>query len=318
MIDELPGLRTCRVCGAPINGGNDTERGTDDVCVRCALVGSGYPAAELQQGLQDEEVFVPLAAETNLEPESPVDPDNPPWGPLTGLSTWAFSIAASIIIPLIPLLLIIFGKLLRGASPESLQAWAGSASALLVLTIATFPAHVLILIFCWAIVTRRGQRPFFQTLGWNWAGRSALYWSLVSVGVVIAINVASNLLLGWLPEKASPFEELLKSSATVRITTVLLAIIGAPLVEEVVYRGVLFSGLRKRLSSTATVLAVTLIFVAVHVPQYIGAWRTIAGLTLLSLALTIARARTSSVLPSFLIHLVNNALSSIAILVEMG
>jgi membrane protease YdiL (CAAX protease family) len=143
-----------------------------------------------------------------------------------------------------------------------------------------------------------------------------VYWVLVSVGVVIVINVASNFLLRWLPERPSPFEEMLKSSQPVRIGTVLLAIIAAPLVEEIVYRGVLFSGLRRRLSATATVVAVTVIFVGVHIPQYRGAWRTVAGLTLLSLALTMLRARTSSVLPSFLVHLLNNTLSSIAILVD--
>ena len=314
MVDELLDLRVCRVCGAPVRDNRDIGRGGDDVCASCAIAGSDDSGLEPLQGGQEAEIGLSgVDAELPAPPPS-VDPDNPPWGPFTGLGTWAFSIAASIIIPSIPLVLIIFGKMMSGASPEEVQSWPMSPQSMLVLTIATFPAHVLILVFCWAVVTKFGKRPFFQSLGWNWAGRSALYWSLVSVGIVIAINVASNYLLRWLPDRPSPFEELLKSSPSVRIATVVLAVLSAPLVEEVVYRGVLFSGLRKRLNATASVLIVTAIFVGVHVPQYLGAWRTIAGLTLLSLALTILRARTCSLLPSFILHLLNNSIASAAIM----
>jgi membrane protease YdiL (CAAX protease family) len=313
MVDELLDLRTCRLCGGPIHDREDTEQANDDVCARCALAGSVHPGAESRLDLRGTEAESFLY-DKDSHPPPRVDPDNPPWSTLTGIATWIFSIAASIVVPVIPLFLVVLAKAFSGAPADSVRAWIESSGAVLVLLIATFPAHALILLFCWAVVTHRGKRPFFQTLGWNWAGRSAIYWCLVAVGVVIAINAASNFLLRWLPEQTSPFEELLKSSQPARIATVLLAILTAPLVEEIVYRGVLFSALRKRLSAAATVLSVTVIFVGVHVPQYRGAWRTIAGLTLLSLALTIFRARTSSVLPSFLIHLVNNALSSIAIM----
>lgn len=308
MVDELLDLQACRVCGAPIHDNRDTGRG-DEVCLQCVSVGSGDSGVESS----DAEIRR-LPTDTDSPPEPPPDPDNPHWGPGTGLGAWAFSIAAAIIVPLIPLLLILLGKMINGASPEAVRAWAESPAAALVLTIATLPAQALTLLFCWAVVTRLGKRPFLQSLGWNWAGRSVLYWSLISLGIVAFVNFASNYLLRWLPDRPSPFEELLRSSPSIRIATVVLAIIGAPLVEEIVYRGVLFSGLRKRLSGTATVLAVTVIFVSVHVPQYLGAWRSIAGLTLLSLALTIVRARTSSVLPSFLIHLVNNMIASVALI----
>ncbi|HYV06216.1 MAG TPA: type II CAAX endopeptidase family protein [Blastocatellia bacterium] len=265
---------------------------------------------------QDSEAEPTFADQIAPPPQPPLDPDNPWWGPLVGLGTWAFSIAASIIIPLIPLIFLMFVKAANGATAESLRDWVESSSAVLLLLISTFPAQMIILLFCWAVVTGRGKRPFLQSLGWHWAGRSAFFWGLVSVGVVIAIELITNFLLRSLPERVSPFEEMLKSSQSIKITTVFLAILTAPLIEEIVYRGVLFSALRKRLSAAATVVLVTLVFVGVHVPQYRGAWRTIAALTLLSFSLTIVRAKTSSILPSFLIHLVNNTVSSIAILFQ--
>jgi len=317
MVDELLDLRTCRICGAPVIDNENTGETNGDVCARCTFSGSEYGGADSPPSAPSAEPeFLPV--DSSLPAEPLISPDNPPWGPLTGLGTWLFSLAASIAIPLIPLLIVLFSKISKGESPESAQQWVSSASALLILTIATLPAHLVILLFCWAVVTRLGKRPFFQTLGWSWAGRSVLYWLLVSVGVVVAINVVSNLLLRWLPERPSPFDEMLKSSQSVKFATVCLAVISAPLIEEVVYRGVLFSAIRKRVSAAVTVVAVTIIFVGVHVPQYIGAWRTIAGLTLLSLALTVVRARTASVLPCFIIHLLNNALSSVAILLDKG
>lgn len=313
MVDEVVDLRSCRLCGALIRQSEDTEQRNGDTCAQCAVSGSSYSGVESTRILRDTEA----GPDQGSPPERPVGPDNPPWGPLTGLGTWAFSVAASIVIPLIPFLVVIVVKMLNGASLESIRAWAESSNALLLLIIATFPAEAVIFLFCWAVVTGRGKRPFLESLGWNWAGRSVMYWCLVSIGVVIVINVASNFLLRWLPERPSPFEEMLKSSPPVRIGTVLLAVLAAPLVEEIVYRGVLFSALRKRLNAIATVLAVTVIFVGVHIPQYLGAWRTVAGLTLLSLTLTILRAQTSSVLPSFLVHLLNNTLSSVAIMLDM-
>lgn len=311
MVDELIDTRACRVCGGPIHANENTEQLNNDLCTSCAL--AGQPEGQLTSAPQDLEADAVLTDET-APPQPDPDPDNPRWGPLAGLGTWAFSIAASIIIPLIPLLILMFVKAANGANAESLREWAESPSAVLVLLIATFPAQAVIMLFCWAVVTRWGKRPFFESLGWHWAGRSAIYWGLVSFGIVIALELVTNFLLRFLPERTSPFEEMLKSSQPIRVTTVLLAVLTAPLVEEIVYRGVLFSALRKRLSAAATVALVTLVFVGVHVPQYLGAWRTIAALSLLSFALTIVRAQTSSVLPSFLIHLINNSLSSIFIL----
>jgi len=76
----------------------------------------------------------------------------------------------------------------------------------------------------------------------------------------------------------------------------------------------MFSGFRRSLGLVGTVVLVTLMFAGVHVLQYMGAWVSIAGLVLLSLALTLIRARTKSILPCVLIHTVNNAFFSVLVL----
>lgn len=127
--------------------------------------------------------------------------------------------------------------------------------------------------------------------------------------------MATQVLSRFLPQsEENSFTDLLKSSMRVRVAIAVLATFTAPLVEETVYRGVLFSSLRRSLGLVGTVVLVTLMFAGVHVLQYLGAWVTIAGLTLLSLALTLIRARTKSILPCVLIHTVNNAFFAVLIL----
>jgi membrane protease YdiL (CAAX protease family) len=135
---------------------------------------------------------------------------------------------------------------------------------------------------------------------------------------LLGIQILSQVLIRFLPERESPFDQLLKSSQQVRIAVAILAVCTAPIVEEVVYRGVLFSALRKRIGVILTVIIVTATFAGVHVFQNRGAWVSISGLAFLSLVLTTVRARTKSVLPCVFIHTLNNAFASLVILINKG
>ena len=55
----------------------------------------------------------------------------------------------------------------------------------------TIVAHLLTILFCWAVVTRLRQQPFFASLGWNWAGHSPVYWLLIAIALFIGINMAN-------------------------------------------------------------------------------------------------------------------------------
>jgi len=168
------------------------------------------------------------------------------------------------------------------------------------------------------VVTKMGSRPFRASLGWSWGGRRVWYWIVFSGCTLLGIQILSQVLIRFMPERESPFDQLLKSSQQVRIAVAILAVCTAPIVEEVVYRGVLFSALRKRIGVIATVIIVTATFAGVHVFQNRGAWVSISGLAFLSLALTTVRARTKSVLPCVFIHTLNNAFASLVILINKG
>ena len=259
------------------------------------------------------QLYPPPADQYPLAPVAqapPLDPDHPRWGIWTGIGTWLFSVAALIVAGvalLIPLMLI------ERPQPGD-TAWATSPHVMIATVYSTLLAHAITVLFCWAVVTHLRKQPFFASLGWNWAGHSPLYWLGVAVLIFVGILLANKFIFyRFLPEKKTPFDDLLQSGLHVRIALALLASFSAPLVEEIVYRGVLFGGIRKRFSAVTTIIIVTLLFVGVHVPQYWGAWASIAGLLLLSVVLTIVRATSKTLLPCIVIHFINNAVASLVI-----
>lgn len=313
MADQLTSVEACRVCG---NALNTAERRADGLCGACAQ-------AFASEGVGSELAATLPEFSAPTQQAAPPDPDNPPWGPLTGIGIWLASIGAIIVVPVIAVVAwYLFLSARRVALPnlaarDEMLNWLKSPNLLLVQVLSTILAHAVTIAICWAVVTRFGKRPFWENLGWNWAGRSVLYWLVFSACVIVALLIIDQLLSRFLPQsEENSFTELLKSSRQVRVAIAALATFTAPIVEETVYRGVLFSALRRYLGLIATVLVVTIMFAGVHVLQYWGAWVSVAGLTLLSLVLTVIRARTRTILPCVLIHTLNNAFFSVLILLN--
>ncbi|MFL6277980.1 MAG: type II CAAX prenyl endopeptidase Rce1 family protein [Blastocatellia bacterium] len=311
MIEPPPTAALCRACGAPLP--QSTPSG--GFCPHC-----GAPQAEAETP-PDVQLYPPPADQFPLTPvaqPTALDPDHPRWGVWTAIGAWLFSVAALIVAQVAVVMVLYVIDQRRGVFPspadkEALRNWAMTPHVLTASVYSTILAHLLTILFCWVVVTRLRSQPFLPSLGWNWAGRSPLYWLLIAVGLFVGINLANALFVRILPQKETDFDQLLKSGPQVRIAIAILASFSAPLVEEIVYRGVIFGALRKRFSATVTVVVVTLLFAGVHVPQYFGAWATVAGLILLSLILTVVRARSKTLLPCIVIHFINNAVASLMI-----
>jgi len=315
MVDQFASADACRVCGAPLN-----KVQIDGLCGDCATAGSSQASWDAQSSAL---AFAPYDVSPLTHSEVSPDPDRPHWGPVAGVSVWLASVAAIIVIPLIAVIAWYMIQSVRGAPlpnlavPAEVVEWVKSPNLLLVQVLSTILAHAVTILICWAVVTQLGKRRFWASLGWNWAGRSFWYWMVLSACVIVALLVVTQLLSLVLPQsEENSFTELLRSSTRVRIAIAVLATFTAPLVEETVYRGILFSSLRRNVGLTAAVTLVTLMFAGVHVLQYLGAWVSIAGLTLLSFALTVIRARTKSILPCVAVHTLNNAFFSVLILLN--
>src|SRR6185369_11733992 len=95
---------------------------------------------------------------------------------------------------------------------------------------------------------------------------------------------------------------MLKSSRVVVFLVAFMATFTAPIVEEVIYRGILYYAFQWAVGSGIAIEAVTLLFALVHLPQYYQSYSTICLLILLSLILTLIRAQTNNLWPCIVLY----------------
>lgn len=250
-----------------------------------------------------------------VEPELPFDPDNPPWGLLAGLLTWAGSVLllfAMSFLLLIPYAITSF-KGDRADTQALAEFLTTDKTAILLQILSAIPAHLLTLLVAWAVVTRFGKRPFWQALGWTW-GRKMGFWTSAGLALVLyAVGIALVLLFG---RQKTQLDLIVESSRAASYSIAFLAVFTAPIAEEVVYRGVLYSSLQKKIGVQGAIVGVMALFTLVHVPQYWPNYGVLAAVGLLSLALTLVRAYTRRLLPCFVIHLIFNGVQSLLIVLE--
>ncbi|MGB8508952.1 MAG: type II CAAX endopeptidase family protein [Pyrinomonadaceae bacterium] len=240
-----------------------------------------------------------------------VDPDNPPWSILGAIAIWLFSVVLIVIIPLVFLLPYIWQQHVR---LETLGEFAMTdKTAIFLQIVSIIPAHLLTLGAAWALVTRFGKYPFFATLGWQW-DRGFTFWRCVVLAV--GLLVLGSVIIYFFGGAETQLDKIINSSRLTAFTTALLATATAPLVEEIVYRGVLYSALRRLIGATGAVAIVLSLFALIHVPQYWPNFGVIVTIGILSLVLTTVRAYTGRLLPCFIIHLVFNGIQSSYIVLE--
>jgi membrane protease YdiL (CAAX protease family) len=181
--------------------------------------------------------------------------------------------------------------------------------------IGILPTHLLTLGIVWLFVTEGGRRPFFRTIGFHWPKNTSPV-----IGTLLCVLLALVLLaIGWAVTKLwggdrTQLDAIVESSMAARIATALVAVATAPLAEEVVYRGMIYSPLERAAGKGVAIAIVSLLFAGVHVFQYINNVGVIVVITILSFTLTFARAYTGSLLPPFIIHLVFNGIQSLFII----
>jgi membrane protease YdiL (CAAX protease family) len=109
---------------------------------------------------------------------------------------------------------------------------------------------------------------------------------------------------------------LIQSSRSAVLVVAFMATVTAPIVEEVIYRGLLYSAFQRVAGALPAILIVTGLFTAVHVPQYWPSFSTIGLLLLLSLILTFIRFKTGNLLPCIVLHTIFNGFQSVLLILE--
>ncbi len=259
-----------------------------------------------------------LSFEDGLSPEVPaetaiseaVSPDNPVWGLGTGIALWIVSILLILVTPVFFVLPYSVAMQIDSANLNDFLH--RDKTALLLQIVAIVPAHVVTLLLAWRIVTKGRRLPFFNSLGWDLGTFRIWHGILIIVGFFALVAVIGT----YFPDQETPFEKILKSSREATLLLAIIATFSAPIVEEIVYRGVLYPAAAKSVGMVPAISLVTILFVAVHIPQYYNSVASLTLLLVLSLILTIVRASTGRLLPSVVLHFVFNGIQSVFLVLQ--
>jgi CAAX protease family protein len=164
-------------------------------------------------------------------------------------------------------------------------------------------SYVLILAFVYVLVAVHYGLPFWAALKWRRPGaRRGLRLFLGGITMAFGVLGASSLL----PDKKPfPLEQMFNSPAAA-YTVAAFAIIVAPFMEELIFRGVLFTFFERHAGLRFAVVSTALLFAALHVPEYWGAWNHVLLILAVGLIFSLARGATDSLAPSVILHVAYN------------
>jgi membrane protease YdiL (CAAX protease family) len=264
---------------------------------------------ELEQNLIGDSLQSPQP-----DPPAGFGPNNPPWGALSGLGVWIGSVLCILVVPaifLLPYLALHQPRILDSA--QLVEFAKTDATAVLLQIVAILPAHLLTVLLAWLVITKVRKYNFREMLGWRTGG-----WRMwAGFGGMLAIFFGISILVAQVsPEQDNDLLKILRSSREAVYLVAFIATFTAPFVEEVVYRGVLYSAFQRSIGVPGAFVLTTFLFAVVHVPQYWPSYSTIFLLTLLSLILTAIRVKTNNLLPCIIFHTIFNGLQSISLIAD--
>ena len=164
--------------------------------------------------------------------------------------------------------------------------------------------HILFLGVIYLFLAVNHGLPFWQGLGWRKiSARAAGACALGGVALAILIQFAPPLLPST---QDFPLQKLFNSPAA-GYTIAAFAILIAPFMEELIFRGLLFAFLERLAGVPMAVVGTAALFAALHVSQYWGAWNHVVLITLVGVCFSLVRGVTGSVTPAYVLHTAYNA-----------
>ena len=239
------------------------------------------------------------------------------WNVFKAFMAWALSVACLLFVPLILVVPYLIYLSMSGAGAEATPDILMKDKTFIFLSIlGVIPAHILTLFAAWALQTSWGKTPFFQSLRMSWPPSISPWLAVVlcAVTAVVLLGIG-GLVTTFVGGGKTDLDILIESSFQARVATAALAVLTAPLVEEIIYRGMLYPAIQRVLGMGWAVAVVTAMFAGVHVYQYRTNIGVIVVITMLSLTLTLVRALTDRLLPAVVIHLIFNGIQAVILLV---
>lgn len=250
-------------------------------------------------------------------PRAPQPSSNLAWlEVLKAFVGWILTVAMLAVVPVFVALPYVIYQWSKFGPPRP-EALTADKTLIFLSILGILPTHLLTLGLVWLFVTEGGKKPFWETLSFRWPRYSSpLFATLMCVLLALGLLAIGWAVTVFLGGEKTQLDLLVESSMAARVATALVAVGTAPLVEEVVYRGMLYSASERAMGKGLAVVFVSLLFAGVHVLQYSNNIGVILVITILSFALTLARAYTGSLVPPFIIHLVFNGIQAVFIVLS--
>jgi membrane protease YdiL (CAAX protease family) len=159
--------------------------------------------------------------------------ENPPWSGLDLLIVGLVLVASLFLFSSIAFGIVLHSSISKGMSAAELTKNPGP----LVIVPSMTLAYLAMLIAMYALVTRHGQRPFWQTVGWRWPG--GLGWlGFLGAGAFLAVTLGELSRLLPIP-KSLPMDQFFQNAQGAYLMMIFGVAI-APLAEEMLFRGFLY------------------------------------------------------------------------------
>lgn len=168
----------------------------------------------------------------------------------------------------------------------------------------------------WLVTRVRRREPgIFRAIGW-WGVSVRV--RAFAIGCGVALGAALLTLIAIFPPppdfRPGPIVDSMSAGGWLLATWIVIAIAIAPPVEEFVFRGVMWTGLARSWNRRVAATTVTLVFVALHLPEtgaYVPAVFSIAALGCATLAMRIV---SGSLVPAVLLHASYNGVIVLSVL----
>lgn len=230
--------------------------------------------------------------------------------------TWLGSVLLLLVVPVVVILPYIAYLSANGVSPTA-ESLTQDKTVILLSIIGVIPAHILTLALAWILITEFGRLPFWKSLNFFWPPSLGPLKGLGVSFVCAIVLLALGFLVTWLIGGGkTDLDIMIESSYQARLVTAFLAVATAPLVEEIVYRGVLYPASQRLVGMGWAIALVSFLFAGVHFWQYQKNLGVFTAIVILSIALTVIRAVTNSLMIPFVIHLIFNGIQSIYFVIE--
>ena len=130
------------------------------------------------------------------------------------------------------------------------------------------------------------------------------------IGLWLLFMIGTEFLTYWLDKDPTAFVDDLYDSANPKWLLILTMVVIAPIYEEVMFRGILWSAVREQFEGAKGVwvasLVTSILFAIIHLQYEIYEMSVIF---LLALLLSYARARSNSLYLPIILHIINNGVA---------